>query len=531
MKEVTVRLAFIAASILVLAGLSVAAPVQWPTEVGGNGHWYEAVYVPYGTTWDEANAAATVSGGHLATITSAAENEFVFQLADTSDTLWSMNQYGIQIGPWLGGWQPEGAAEPDGGWRWVTDEPFSYTNWLPGEPNDNWEYAGQSWPEDSILFWDRSSGWNDYANVDPVVGVDQPVAAYIVEYVPEPAAQFLFVGDDTNNNGMIRQYDAQTGAFLGNFATLPNPMTGGMAYGPDGDLFVVNRDVPLIQRLNPITGAVIHTYDPGAPATSLAFAPDGSLLVTSYSDSNVRRVDLGTGTSTLFAELIEANGITVAGNGDVYVTSFGEGSVTRFSAAGAYLGSAFVGGLGYGIQCGPDGFLYVAVESADQVLRINSTTLASSTYISAGLGGLNSPRDVSFGYDGNLYVVSGLNQSVKKYNGSTGAYIGDFVPSGSGGLTDPHFLVFGPTPTALPGDFNVDGSVDAADYVVWGKNQGTQAQYDQWRANFGRTVGSGTIAAGVGAGAGVPEPSTLALFAIPALLGCLRRCINIRRPT
>ena len=45
----------------------------------------------------------------------------------------------------------------------------------------------------------------------------------------------------------------------------------------------------------------------------------------------------------------------------------------------------------------------------------------------------------------------------------------------------------------LTGDYNVNGTVDAADYVVWRKGSGgtfTPADYGVWRANFGAT-GSG----------------------------------------
>jgi hypothetical protein len=55
-----------------------------------------------------------------------------------------------------------------------------------------------------------------------------------------------------------------------------------------------------------------------------------------------------------------------------------------------------------------------------------------------------------------------------------------------------------------PGDFNADGQVDAADYVVWRKTDGNQAGYDDWRTNFGATGGAG---AAVGANAAVPEPT------------------------
>jgi hypothetical protein len=47
---------------------------------------------------------------------------------------------------------------------------------------------------------------------------------------------------------------------------------------------------------------------------------------------------------------------------------------------------------------------------------------------------------------------------------------------------------------ALPGDFNADGSVDAADYTVWRNRLGsayTADDYQDWRANFGTSIGGG----------------------------------------
>ncbi|MEX2310515.1 MAG: hypothetical protein WD738_23310 [Pirellulales bacterium] len=63
-----------------------------------------------------------------------------------------------------------------------------------------------------------------------------------------------------------------------------------------------------------------------------------------------------------------------------------------------------------------------------------------------------------------------------------------------------------PGPT---GDFNGDGNVDAADYVVWRKNDGTPAGYNAWRTNFGATSAAGAVSvAGIHA---VPEPHSLVL--------------------
>jgi len=63
-----------------------------------------------------------------------------------------------------------------------------------------------------------------------------------------------------------------------------------------------------------------------------------------------------------------------------------------------------------------------------------------------------------------------------------------------------------------PGDFNSDCKVDAADYVLWRKVDGTPEGYAIWRSNFGSTNGSATGLAE--ANSSVPEPSVLALVCI-----------------
>jgi hypothetical protein len=77
---------------------------------------------------------------------------------------------------------------------------------------------------------------------------------------------------------------------------------------------------------------------------------------------------------------------------------------------------------------------------------------------------------------------------------------------------------------AIPGDFNTDGTVDAADYVFWRDRLGnpfTQEDYNVWRANFD------AVTAGAGSGAdhgSVPEPlSVLPLLVATAGLISLAR--------
>jgi hypothetical protein len=68
----------------------------------------------------------------------------------------------------------------------------------------------------------------------------------------------------------------------------------------------------------------------------------------------------------------------------------------------------------------------------------------------------------------------------------------------------------------IPGDYNGDDVVDAADYVVWRKTDGTEQQYDDWRASFGAVAGAGGTSDSTSA---VPEPP--AGYLIIALALCL----------
>jgi hypothetical protein len=80
----------------------------------------------------------------------------------------------------------------------------------------------------------------------------------------------------------------------------------------------------------------------------------------------------------------------------------------------------------------------------------------------------------------------------------------------------------------LPGDYNRNRVVDAADYVAWRKSSsnfgGDPGGYNTWRAHFGQPTGA-NAAMGAASDIAVPEPISLALLtlAVPALLRCQRQ--------
>ena len=90
--------------------------------------------------------------------------------------------------------------------------------------------------------------------------------------------------------------------------------------------------------------------------------------------------------------------------------------------------------------------------------------------------------------------------------------------------------------TTLPGDFNVDGVVDAADYTVWRNSLGSTtlsaadadlngvvdaADYEVWRANFG------DFRPALNAAANVPEPAAIRMLLVAAAgLSIQRLCLG-----
>jgi autotransporter-associated beta strand protein len=161
------------------------------------------------------------------------------------------------------------------------------------------------------------------------------------------------------------------------------------------------------------------------------------------------------------------------------------------------------------------------------VLSITNRYLADSSAVHMTSGGV---LDLNFtGIDDvNQLFFNGIEQGAGLWGapGNAGATFTNSFFTGTGLLR----VLTGEPPPGLVGDYNNDGKVDAADYVVWRKTGiNGQQGYDDWRANFGAMAGSGSVTASLHAAASVPEPAgaVLALVSIALTVGCtsrLRRC-------
>ena len=103
--------------------------------------------------WRQAQVFCELLGGHLATLTTAEENDFVYGFM--RDCGYLTAYFGLSD------------EARTGDWIWVTGEPFEYTNWHRNEPSRS---AKERY---GMYFYKHLDGtWNDshfyeYAEVDP----------------------------------------------------------------------------------------------------------------------------------------------------------------------------------------------------------------------------------------------------------------------------------------------------------------------------------------------------------------------------
>jgi len=289
-----------------------------------------------------------------------------------------------------------------------------------------------------------------------------------VHHAYDPSAGLLMLGDGTRRTAHGLPSIISTVAGSGGFGNGGDdgPATSadlsvayGIAVGPDGSIYIPDRDWSRLRRVDP--NGVITTIagsltagsgfsGDGGPATSAklnfpqsaAVGPDGSVYVADSSNNRIRR--------------ITRDGIinTVAGNGDNSV---------NFANPRGDGGPAIAAPVDTPnwIAVGPDGSIYLSDTAHRRVRRVDpdgiidtvaGTGAACTAPSTCGDGGqatsatLSQPWGVAVAADGTLFIADNGNQRVRRVgidgriSTVAGNLDGNFAFDGDGGpATDAHF--------------------------------------------------------------------------------------------
>jgi T5SS/PEP-CTERM-associated repeat protein len=403
------------------------------------------------------------------------------------------------------------------------------------------------------------------------LGTDPVVMRFFGGTVPTigPGKNLTVEGTASTNAGLSIQGGTLKAGSLS--VSSPFQFTGGVLEMTGGSLSLPNSRVAVptggefralgtISQL--ISGAAGSTITAtgnltlGAPFNFDGFYTDGTLAIgantVTLSDFNDAVFDsgaiatIGVGVAATPGFLNAANGITLdfggnfVGYGTVTTPNnsakpfINNGHIYGFAAGEPITLTGYVKGVGTfdlvnftgtyspglspaSVNAGSLGFS----STSTLVMELGGTTAGSQYDQILATGALALGGTLEIDLINGFTPSAGSSFNLFDWGSASGAFSSLNLPTLSAGLswnTSQLYTtgVISVASAGIPGDFNGDGAVNAADYITWRKGLGTtftQSDYDVWRAHFGQTAGSG---AGAIANSAVPEPATCVLLVIAA---------------
>lgn len=197
-----------------------------PSTLEFNGHYYKLF--DNSLSWSSAKETCEKLGGHLVTITSAAEQMFLIELCENS----------AKRNMWIG------AYPNDGTMYWVTGESFdAYNNWADGEPNNvfnmqnavmmytqNASYPAGTWNDENENGRDWSGynlsdfgyicEWDSAAELSGTPESPSPVYGSLEQYMAD------IILNRSNYTGVLKNMDGSTPQnYLYNYALQPQQIS------------------------------------------------------------------------------------------------------------------------------------------------------------------------------------------------------------------------------------------------------------------------------------------------------------------
>ncbi len=231
-----------------------------------NGHSYQLT--TGAMTWEEAEAEAVAHGGHLASVNSSAENQWLFDNFANSEI-------------WIG----FNDRQQEGLWVWTDSSPITYTNWADGEPSND----GTEGEDVAHIFGvDNSSfiagTWNDWQGSNhQLYGIIEYPSLFAPVIITNGGNSTAFVSVAENDRYVttVRAMDADA-----------DNVTYAITGGADQDIFTINIKTGELQFVSapnyeiPVDANVDNIYVLEATASDGKGGVDTQTIAVTITDVN-----------------------------------------------------------------------------------------------------------------------------------------------------------------------------------------------------------------------------------------------------
>jgi autotransporter-associated beta strand protein len=303
-------------------------------------------------------------------------------------------------------------------------------------------------------------------------------------------------GTVSRSGGAVTINNAATLQFTGNF-TLAAARS--VTLGPGGAVIDTHGND------DTIAGAIGGTALIKTGAGTLSLTNDNIYTGGTFVSAGTLLVLNTTGSGTGTGQMSVSSGATLGGTGTVQGNVTNSGTLAPGNSAGTlHLGGTYTQTAGGRLE------IELASTSSHDELAISGSASLAGTLAVSLLGGFT-PQE------GDVFEI----MSASTFFGTT--FTSTTLPALSGSLVwnidyGANLVTLSVT---LPGDFNGDGVVDAADYVVWRKGLGTTftpGDYDTWRTHLGQTASPGAGVVFVA----VPEPEAWLMVGSGVVIALVR---------
>ncbi|MEW6536890.1 MAG: hypothetical protein AB1454_14865 [Candidatus Auribacterota bacterium] len=244
------------------------------------------------------------------------------------------------------------------------------------------------------------------------------ILACLIVSAVYPMCSFAATYDLWVTGPTIERFDGDTGTSLGSVGS-----GSGIAYGPDGNVYVFSPYNGKVSRYNAQTGAYIDDFLSSFQGShDMAFGPDGKLYTVNHFTSgvpNIFRYSVD-GSYEALATMQYATGITFDSAGNMYVAAHTTSTINKYTKDGVFLQTIVSGSVAdlMDIVVTPSGDLAASYYYSDtlKILDINTGAVKATQTVPSVWG-------LAIGPDGNLYVTNGDSDTILQLNSVSGAVL------------------------------------------------------------------------------------------------------------